>query len=177
VIDRGKVIEAGPWSDEQVEAEHRRDRAAKVRFYGSRQRSNLLFSPLHPKQHRASGAASGTGYPAERNDKPDGHMPSGLSGFGVARLGLPLRRPHESYRPPSRMAASGGMSSMDRSPDLSKGNCAVKRSDAALAAGARVRRRERENPRCSRSRSVHAASGGLGGGSPSIGPLCSVVEL
>lgn len=34
VIDRGKVIEAGPWSEEQVEAERRRDRAAKARFYG-----------------------------------------------------------------------------------------------------------------------------------------------
>lgn len=34
VIDHGKVIEAGPWSDEQVEAERRRDRAAKAQFYG-----------------------------------------------------------------------------------------------------------------------------------------------
>lgn len=34
VIDGGKVVEAGPWSDEQVEAERRRDRAAKDRFYG-----------------------------------------------------------------------------------------------------------------------------------------------
>jgi hypothetical protein len=34
VIDRGKVIEAGPWSDEQVETERRRDRTAKARFYG-----------------------------------------------------------------------------------------------------------------------------------------------
>lgn len=31
VIDRGKVIEAGPWSDEQVEAERRRDRVVKAR--------------------------------------------------------------------------------------------------------------------------------------------------
>lgn len=34
VIDCGKVIEAGPWNDEQVEAERRRDRASKARFYG-----------------------------------------------------------------------------------------------------------------------------------------------
>ena len=34
VIDRGNVIDAGPWSDEQVEAERRRDRTAKARFYG-----------------------------------------------------------------------------------------------------------------------------------------------
>lgn len=35
VIKRGRVIEAGPWTDEQVEAERRRDRAAKARFYGT----------------------------------------------------------------------------------------------------------------------------------------------
>lgn len=34
VIDRGKVIEAAPWSAEQIEAERRRDHAAKARFYG-----------------------------------------------------------------------------------------------------------------------------------------------
>ena len=34
VIDRGKVIEAGPWSEEQVAAERKRDHAAKARFYG-----------------------------------------------------------------------------------------------------------------------------------------------
>lgn len=34
VIERGRVIEAAPWSDEQVVAERRRDRAAKERFYG-----------------------------------------------------------------------------------------------------------------------------------------------
>jgi len=34
VIDRGKVIEAGPWTDDQVKAERRRDRNAKARFYG-----------------------------------------------------------------------------------------------------------------------------------------------
>lgn len=34
VIDCGKVIEAGPWTEEQVEAERRRDRTAKARFFG-----------------------------------------------------------------------------------------------------------------------------------------------
>lgn len=34
VIDRGRVLEAGPWTDEQVEAERLRDRAAKARHYG-----------------------------------------------------------------------------------------------------------------------------------------------
>ncbi|MBB3355572.1 hypothetical protein FHT70_005535 [Rhizobium sp. BK049] len=35
VIDRGQVIEADPWTDEQVEAERRRDKAAKARYYGA----------------------------------------------------------------------------------------------------------------------------------------------
>lgn len=35
VIDRGRIIEAGPWSDDQVAAERRRDKAAKARHYGS----------------------------------------------------------------------------------------------------------------------------------------------
>ena len=34
VIRQGRVIEAGPWSAAQVAAEHRRDQAAKARFYG-----------------------------------------------------------------------------------------------------------------------------------------------
>lgn len=34
IIRRGKVIEAGAWSDEQIEAERRRDRDAKQRYYG-----------------------------------------------------------------------------------------------------------------------------------------------
>ena len=52
VIDRGKVIEAGPWSEEQVTAERRRDRAAKARFYGheliadpGREAMQALFPP------------------------------------------------------------------------------------------------------------------------------------
>lgn len=35
VIDRGRIIEAGPWSDEQIAAERARDRRAKVRHYGA----------------------------------------------------------------------------------------------------------------------------------------------
>jgi hypothetical protein len=35
VIDRGTVTEVGSWSDEEVEAERRRDRAAKARHYGT----------------------------------------------------------------------------------------------------------------------------------------------
>lgn len=34
VIVRGEVLQAPQWSDEQVAAERRRDRAAKTRFYG-----------------------------------------------------------------------------------------------------------------------------------------------
>ena len=34
VIRDGVVIEAGPWSEEQIAAERRRDRVAKARYYG-----------------------------------------------------------------------------------------------------------------------------------------------
>jgi hypothetical protein len=34
VIRQGRVIEAEPWGATQVAAEHRRDKAAKARFYG-----------------------------------------------------------------------------------------------------------------------------------------------
>nr|WP_321982920.1 DUF6527 family protein [uncultured Cohaesibacter sp.] len=47
VIRQGMVIEAGPWSQEQVEAECRRDRAAKRRFYRSsvQEQKNVELSP------------------------------------------------------------------------------------------------------------------------------------
>ena len=35
VVRNGVVIEAPPWSEEQIAAERRRDRAAKARFYGT----------------------------------------------------------------------------------------------------------------------------------------------
>lgn len=35
VIKRGRIIEAGPWSDAQVKAERQRDEAAKAHFYGT----------------------------------------------------------------------------------------------------------------------------------------------
>lgn len=49
VIDRGKVIEAGPWSDEQVEAERRRDRTAKAHFYGQTPKVEPSVQPGLPK--------------------------------------------------------------------------------------------------------------------------------
>lgn len=41
VINCSKVIEAGPWTDEQVEAERHRDRVAKADFYGQ----SLIVEP------------------------------------------------------------------------------------------------------------------------------------
>ena len=41
VIKRGRVIEAGPWTDKQVEAERRRDHAAKSRFYDAAEPAEL----------------------------------------------------------------------------------------------------------------------------------------
>ncbi|MEQ1808444.1 MAG: DUF6527 family protein [Terricaulis sp.] len=35
VIDRGRVIESAPWTDDQVAAERRRDRAAKAHYYNA----------------------------------------------------------------------------------------------------------------------------------------------
>jgi hypothetical protein len=35
VIDRGRIVGAGPWSDVQVATERTRDKAAKASFYGS----------------------------------------------------------------------------------------------------------------------------------------------
>ncbi|WP_292400893.1 DUF6527 family protein [Mesorhizobium sp.] len=49
VIDRGKVVEAGPWSDEQVESERSRDRAAKARFYGQSPTVEPSAQPAPPK--------------------------------------------------------------------------------------------------------------------------------
>lgn len=49
VIDHSKVIEAGPWSDVQVEAERRRDRAAKARFYGQVPKAEAPTYPAPPK--------------------------------------------------------------------------------------------------------------------------------
>jgi hypothetical protein len=49
VIDRGKVIEAGPWSEEQVKTERCRDRAAKARFYGQSPRTEPHVQPSLPR--------------------------------------------------------------------------------------------------------------------------------
>jgi hypothetical protein len=55
VIDCGKVIEAGPWSDHEVEAERRRDRAAKARFYGQ---SPMVQPPVQPALLKATPSLS-----------------------------------------------------------------------------------------------------------------------
>lgn len=49
VIDHGQVIEAGPWSDEQVASERHRDRAAKARFYGPSSKAKPPVQPALPK--------------------------------------------------------------------------------------------------------------------------------
>jgi hypothetical protein len=48
VIKQGKVIEAGSWTDEQVAAERRRDRAAKARFYGEAGVTPIAPPPIEP---------------------------------------------------------------------------------------------------------------------------------
>lgn len=44
VIKRGRVIKAGPWTDEQVAAERLRDQKAKSRYYGTRATEALTSS-------------------------------------------------------------------------------------------------------------------------------------
>lgn len=51
VIDRGKVLEAGLWTDEQIEAERHRDRAVKTRYYGHLQK---VEDPVHPTRTQAT---------------------------------------------------------------------------------------------------------------------------
>lgn len=45
VINRGRVVEAKPWTKEQIEAERRRDRAAKQRFYGHPPHEEVQATP------------------------------------------------------------------------------------------------------------------------------------
>ena len=53
VIRRDQVIEAGSWSDQQIVAERRRDKAAKASYYGSPSPSKAVESdqvPISPNQ-------------------------------------------------------------------------------------------------------------------------------
>ena len=40
VVREGGVIEAGPWTDQKIAAERRRDRATKARYYGAAAKSD-----------------------------------------------------------------------------------------------------------------------------------------
>jgi len=54
VIKRGRAIEAGPWTDEQVAAERQRDRAAKAHHYGTAVLGGSVASPaLQPSANPA----------------------------------------------------------------------------------------------------------------------------
>lgn len=77
VIDRGKVIEASPWNNEQVEAERRRVPLRHASTVSLR-RPNFPFSQLCPRQRQAFGAVSGAGYLANRDNKSGGHVPPDL---------------------------------------------------------------------------------------------------
>ena len=53
-IDRGRVIEAPPWSERQVAAERARDRRAKANYYAPpAQTPNLATGPAEPASTRA----------------------------------------------------------------------------------------------------------------------------
>ncbi|WP_260101967.1 DUF6527 family protein [Phaeobacter inhibens] len=51
VIKRGRVIEAGPWTDEQVAAERLRDQKAKSRHYTNQPTVNTTPSPTRGLEH------------------------------------------------------------------------------------------------------------------------------
>jgi hypothetical protein len=57
IIERGNVLVAAPWSDEQVEAERRRDRAAKDHHFGTPAVAGP--APQAPAEQPATGAAAG----------------------------------------------------------------------------------------------------------------------
>ena len=44
MIERGQVIEAGPWTNEQIAAGRRRDKAAKARYFGTSEVATELES-------------------------------------------------------------------------------------------------------------------------------------
>ena len=48
VIMQGRVVEAGPWTEAQIAAERRRDRAAKARFYGVIEPEDTAAKPVAP---------------------------------------------------------------------------------------------------------------------------------
>lgn len=53
VVERGRVVEADPWSDERIAAERRRDKAAKARHYGTpRPTETVEPAPAPPSPHR-----------------------------------------------------------------------------------------------------------------------------
>lgn len=57
IISKGKVIEAGPWSQAQVDAEQRRDRQVKAKFYGQSTRGDSVESSTDDAEAVGKGAA------------------------------------------------------------------------------------------------------------------------
>jgi hypothetical protein len=58
MIDRGRVLEAGPWSDRQIAAERSRDHAAKARYYGAPASTESIAPPDDSPQLTAEGLLS-----------------------------------------------------------------------------------------------------------------------
>jgi hypothetical protein len=59
VIDRGKVIEAAPWTSEQIDSERHRDRAAKARYYRQQEAVSQPHIALTSSQPAAPPSADG----------------------------------------------------------------------------------------------------------------------
>lgn len=61
VIRQGRAVEAGPWTDEQVAAEQRRDRLAKARYFNQEPEQVEPVAPAKSLEPDDSGFWSRTG--------------------------------------------------------------------------------------------------------------------
>lgn len=58
LIKHGRVVEAGPWSDEQINAERRQDKVAKARYYGTPVPTSALEPAAPPPVAKQPGQLS-----------------------------------------------------------------------------------------------------------------------
>ena len=60
VIMQGRVVESGPWTEEQVAAERRRDRAAKAGYYNEKARIQVNHRGSEPSRRPAARRSDST---------------------------------------------------------------------------------------------------------------------
>lgn len=78
IVERGLVVEAGPWSDQQIAAERRRDKAAKARYYETLEPTEAAYPTAAPTTESAKRAN-----PSKRSGgNVWSRISSWISGFG-----------------------------------------------------------------------------------------------